>query len=599
MNHRSSQRYAAAVLIAFFVWHQGGVDVAAAEGPRRSSEFEPEVQWREPVALVRSSDGNWLFVANRESGTVSVIDVGRRSVVLETKVADTLADLVAVPDGSQLLAVDEQAGKVLLLATDGPEIAILGSVDIASTPVRVAVDPTGEAVFVTSLWSRRVSVLSLQPADSGPTKLSLDGEIELTFEPLCLIAVGSRKAVVTDAFGGELAVVDGPSHAVDSVRTLPAHNIRGLGLSLNGEQLLLTHQMHNQAARTDQNDIHWAGFMTSNLRSLQLVDVLDPSADPIATGRVYHISDVGDGGADPNGLLAMPDGTLAVTLGGVDEIAFGPEHVSIGHRVPVGRRPVALAEAPGPGLVFVADAFDDTVSIVALKDGARAEPISLGPHPEPDEIQTGRMLFHDARLSHDGWMSCHSCHTDGHTNGRLVDTLGDDSYGTPKRTLTLRGAGETGPWAWDGTITSISDQVHKSVVSSMRGYPLYADQSSAIEAYIRSLSPPPSLPSAEENVEESAAITRGASLFRYLSCDRCHAPPVYTTRGTHDVGLSDERGLSEFNPPSLRGVGRLRRLFHDGRAGSLNEVFEEFEHQLDEPLEPAELADLVAFLKSL
>ena len=38
-------------------------------------------------------------------------------------------------------------------------------------------------------------------------------------------------------------------------------------------------------------------------------------------------------------------------------------------------------------------------------------------------------------------MSCHSCHTDGHTSGRLADTLGDDTFGTPKRVLSLLGLG--------------------------------------------------------------------------------------------------------------------------------------------------------------
>ena len=59
--------------------------------------------------------------------------------------------------------------------------------------------------------------------------------------------------------------------------------------------------------------------------------------------------------------------------------------------------------------------------------------MTLGPvpAPEPDAVARGERLFHDARLSHDGWMSCHSCHVDGHTNGLVADTLGDGSYGAP------------------------------------------------------------------------------------------------------------------------------------------------------------------------
>ena len=57
-----------------------------------------------------------------------------------------------------------------------------------------------------------------------------------------------------------------------------------------------------------------------------------------------------------------------------------------------------------------------------------------------------------AKLAHDGWFSCHSCHTDGHTNSRLNDSLGDGSFGAPKRVLSLLGVNDTAPWAWNGGI---------------------------------------------------------------------------------------------------------------------------------------------------
>jgi YVTN family beta-propeller protein len=548
------------------------------------------------VALVPSGDRAWLYVANRESGTISVIDINRAEVVAETKVGASLADLDAIPGegGGDLLAVDEGSGRLERLRPGGPMVEALGGVEVGPSPVGVAVDPAGGLAFVALLWPRKLAVVEVSAGCGGPD-LSLAGSVELPFEPRCLAAIGRGKVVVADAFGGGLAVVDGTTRRVESVRELRAHNIRGLASSIDGDRLLIAHQALNRGARTDQNDIHWAAFITSNLTAIPMSAVLDPDDDLAAGGRLYHLGDVGDGGADPNGVLPMPDGRIAVALGGVDEVAFGPEHVSIGRRVPVGRRPVALAGAPGRGMVFVADAFGDSVSLVNLESGARPLSIPLGPTPEQDEVRRGRDLFHDARLAHDGWMSCHSCHADGHTNDRLIDTLGDDSYGTPKRTLSLLGAGETGPWAWDGEMPTIGDQIRKSVVSTMRGYPLYDDQVEAIEAYLRSLPPPPAL----ERPGDEPMIARGSATFRRLRCDRCHEPPTYTTPKAYDVGLEDERGRVEFNPPSLRGVARRRMFFHDGRAGSLADVFQQFEHQLEEPLSEEELADLLGFLRGL
>ena len=64
-----------------------------------------------------------------------------------------------------------------------------------------------------------------------------------------------------------------------------------------------------------------------------------------------------------------------------------------------------------------------TISVVEPDPGRRVAVFSLGPRPELSLLERGERLFYDARLSHDGWMSCHSCHTDGHSNGHLNDNL--------------------------------------------------------------------------------------------------------------------------------------------------------------------------------
>ena len=79
----------------------------------------------------------------------------------------------------------------------------------------------------------------------------------------------------------------------------------------------------------------------------------------------------------------------------------------------------------------------------------------------------------------------------------------------------------------------------------------------------------------------------------------CHVAPEYTSPGRYDVGLSDEVGNREFNPPSLRGVSSRDSFLHDGRARSLEEVFQKEKHPRGLTLSPREVTDLVAFLKTL
>ena len=190
-------------------------------------------------------------------------------------------------------------------------------------------------------------------------------------------------------------------------------------------------------------------------------------------------------------------------------------------------------------------------------------------------------------------MSCHSCHPDGHTNNQLVDNLSDGSYGNPKRVLTLLGAADTGPWAWNGGASDIEQQVRLSITSTMQGSEPSDEQVAALAAFVRSLKPPPSLQSADAGVVEA-----GRKLFDELSCRDCHNPPTYTSAGIFDAGTADEDGRHKFNPPSLRGVAQRIGHLHDNRAETLSDVFDD-RHELPRKLSEAEIENLVAFLQSL
>jgi cytochrome c peroxidase len=261
-------------------------------------------------------------------------------------------------------------------------------------------------------------------------------------------------------------------------------------------------------------------------------------------------------------------------------------------------------------VVVIADTFADEVVLVDLDAGQVVARIALGPQGEPTIVDRGERLFYDARLSLDGWFSCHSCHTDGHTNGQRADTLGDGGFGAAKRVLTLLGTNDTGPWAWDASAPDLEGQIHKSLVTTLQGREPTSDQVMALAAYLRSLPPPPALGPLENapgaagaapsrETFDPALAERGHLVFARRGCTACHTEGAFTTGGTFDVGLADELGGQRFNPPSLRGVSQLDELFHDNRAAALEEVFTVHGHRLEEPLDDGELRALIEFLRGL
>jgi cytochrome c peroxidase len=213
----------------------------------------------------------------------------------------------------------------------------------------------------------------------------------------------------------------------------------------------------------------------------------------------------------------------------------------------------------------------------------------------------GELLFYDARLSSDGWYSCHSCHTDGHSNGQRSDTFGDGYRGEPKRVLSLLGSAETRPWAWNGSVPTLEAQIRKSIETTMRGDSPTEAQVQAIAAYLMTLTPPPSITAARNDppVDPNSLIPRGQQVFTQLGCADCHVPPLYTSSSTYDVGLVDGDDQRKFNPPSLRGLVHQSRLLHDGSATTLKAALQI--HPYGEPTELPEDAwsALEAFLHSL
>ena len=287
----------------------------------------------------------------------------------------------------------------------------------------------------------------------------------------------------------------------------------------------------------------------------------------------------------------------------VGEIAISNSQGKEFARAAVQRRPTALALSPSQDRVYVANTFSDSISIVTLSPPGHDNEnemvhVSLGPQPELSMTEKGEVAFYDASHSSDGWFSCHSCHVDGHSNGLLNDNFGDGSTGAAKRVLSLLGVANTAPWAWNGKVEQLEQQVEKSILTTMRGPQPSDEDVKAITAFLKTLKPPPSLAKAR-GTHDASLVERGRSVFEARSCADCHEPRAYTSTTTHDVGIHDSRGNQAFNPPSLLGVSQRERLFHDNRAHGLQDVFVKFKHGLEEPLPEGELNALLTFLNQL
>jgi YVTN family beta-propeller protein len=545
---------------------------------------------RRPAALAFSSDEKLLYVANQRTGTFSIVDTAKRLTVAEASLGKQLSDLRAV-GRNRLLTLDGETHELLVLKAAGQEVSVQSRTPVSPYPVTLAVTEDGKSCVVASLWSRRLTFVALPPEDEGTPQVV--GSIDMPFAPRTqLLVKEDKQLIVADSFGGQLAIVDVPKRQLLHVREFPGHNIRGMSTNADGTMLVVAHQMLNELAHTVRNDVHWGLLMSNDLRWLKLDAVLKPGTDLYDGAHMHPLGHAGSATGDPSGLIMTSQGAVLVSLGGVREIAIGREDDFSLNRVFVGRRPTAAVADSQGKFAYVANTFDDSISVVDIEGHEEVAEISLGPQPELTLADRGELLFFNANLSH-------SCHTDGHTNGLLNDNFSDASFGAPKRVLSLLGRQGTAPFAWTASAESLEAQIRKSITSTMQGdEPPTDEQIAALAAYVETLQPPPSIDKAR-GVQDAKSVARGESLFGSLRCTQCHKPPAFTTPKLYDVGLDDKLGGKRFNPPTLRGVGQRGPYFHDNRAATLEDVFLEHEHQLDRQLSAAELRDLLSFLQSL
>ncbi|HAC89300.1 MAG TPA: hypothetical protein DCF63_01520 [Planctomycetaceae bacterium] len=576
----------------------GYVDIADSRHHRT-----PEGKYRQPVAIELLNESK-AMVVTKLTGEIFVLD--QKDLSLQAVFSDqqrSWTHLVVLRPGL-CAAIDIAASQVVLLSESDSTWRVLSSLDAPGLPSGIAWEATERMLYVSGQWSQRL--YRFQATDSGLTNWQKlpDTDLEFCGGTITWLA-DPQLLMVADAFGSNFALlanrIGDHQMTVRQHSQFYEHNIAQVLAMDNGKQVLIPMQLLNPEARSIQGEIVWGNVVSNNLRLLQTESLLQVNgASLYRQARLLPLGNAGDGAGDPTSLCMNNESIMAVTLGGTDRVAIGKLDAGNWKKLSVGMRPVDAQFSSDGRRLLVVNQFSDSLSVIDL-ESERVQHIQLGPLRECSLAERGERLFFHSTLSHDGWMSCHSCHSRGHTNGGSNLNLTDSTLGTPKRVLSLMGQAETFPYGWTGKLADLESQIVHSLQSTMAtDYPVSRSMVDSLAAYVRNLPVPPSLWQARGQSADHEDVRAGQALFERFSCQDCHSGTVFTSQDLHDVGLADEREQTLFNPPSLLGVSqRQSALLHDGRATSIREVLQRYRHQLPEDLTASELDALVAYLISL
>jgi cytochrome c peroxidase len=270
----------------------------------------------------------------------------------------------------------------------------------------------------------------------------------------------------------------------------------------------------------------------------------------------------------------------------------------------------------------------------------------------PQKVDLGRQLFHDPQLSRDGQFSCASCHNlqMGGDDGE-VQSIGRGDVRLAMNSPTVLNSAYNFRQFWDGRSVSLEDQINHplkndqelgrtwpQVIERLKRDRNYATQfqrlypqsitaetvRDAIATFERSLITPSRFDQFLRGEKRAITVQEkaGYDKFQSYGCVACHqgvnlggnmfqrlgVMRDYYASATQEKSTAQGRFNLTGNPqdryvfkvPTLRNVAETAPYLHDGSIETLTETVQIMaKYQLGQPMPESDVADIVAFLKSL
>ncbi len=563
-----------------------------------------------PWALAKAPLANEVFVANKESATLSVISTQTLAVLrtLALPAASQPHGLAFGPASDTLYVVLEGLGRVDRIAASTG--ALLGSASLPGHPRHLAVSADGQELYVTNFITPPL------PGESGA-------------------------AVDLNGGGAQLFVVSASTMSLTSTvqfapSTRPVSEVSGPGMPnylsapvVFGARAYVPSKQDNLQAGAFRG----GPGMTFDQTVRAVTSVVDLATRTELTAlRIDH-----DNAGVGTGAALSGDGRyLFVALETSREVAVYDTQLGFQlTRLAVGRAPQGLAFSSDGRTLYVHNFMDrsvgrfDVTNLVALhvpQTTALGTTTTVATELLAANVLLGKQLFYDAadeRLARDNYLSCASCHNDGDSDGRVWDLT---AFGEGLRnTVDLRGRAGTGhgPVHWTGNFDEVQDfegQIRTlaggtglmsdvAFNTGTRNQPLGDPKAGlsadldALAAYLGSLAIVPPSPFRAGAFSTQAALGRGH--FADLGCGTCHANAAFTDSALnvrHDIGTIQPGSgtrlgapLDGFDSPTLLGTWATAPYLHNGSAPTLEAAIAA--HPLS--LSTAQRAELAAFVREL
>jgi YVTN family beta-propeller protein len=587
-----------------------------------------------PRGFSLSADGKRLFVANSWDDTVSVIDTQALSVVSTLHVAMEPTSVVESPTGKYLFVANRVSNDVAVL--DPSTGAVEKRLAAGRGASYMTLSPDAGRLYVTSVYPNPAPWRT--PPDSEVTVIDTATAQVVDRIPLRSIAgvfhvafsADGRLGAVADLHPKNLVPLTAVEHgaAFEDTLTLFGTDVGSKPVEIPLDELeRYAARPFGVAISRDKTRL----YVTSG--GSEIVTVIDvtrllqylhthrgPCAEDLSASANYVVTRI-PVGHDPRGLALTRDGSRLLVANRLDDTisVIDTRSNRVVSTVPLTGSPQLWALHFGDklfsgisntpeGRARCADCHIDT-------HHRNAPEMKLSRLKQILALRRGEQTFYTARYSFHGEIGCANCHIDSTFDGLQWDLEPDGLGRNIVDNRLLEDVKDTAPFKWNGGNPNLPTECGPRTEKYFWRSENYDDRTLAdITAYINSLPPRPNRWLAP-NGELTPAQERGKVIFERSvdnfgkpiplenRCSYCHSGPLGTSKRSFDVGTrgpDDDSGL--LDTPQLVNVALTGPFLHDGRAGTLEEIWTIFnphdQHGRTNDLTKDELNDLVEYLRT-
>lgn len=403
-----------------------------------------------------------------------------------------------------------------------------------------------------------------------------------------------------------VSVID--MHSFTKVTDIPLANgsnaLRGICITPDGKYVYVSHNLGRFTVPTSQLQQGWM-----NTSAFSIIDVTTQAF----LGAV--LVDEPERGAAGIWSIACTDEQLFITHSGTHEVSIidhpemrkkfeaypNKENLDYDLRFLYGLRERVQLQGNGPrdllvhnNQLYIPTYFADILNRVNT-DTYAVQSINLNPNRVETREHKGERIFNDAKKCFQEWQSCNGCHPgDGRMDAMNWDLM-NDGIGNSKNCKSLLYSHVTPPCMISGIREKAEIAVYAGF-THIQFHHISEEEASYVDDYLKALRPVSSPYLVDGELSEKAK--EGRKIFEKHNCGSCHSGPYYTDMKMYRIGndIEFEKG---WDTPTLIEVWRTAPYLFDGRAATMEEVFEIHKHGINKKITKKEIEALSEYVNSL